>query len=289
MAHPDWTLFEQDLVWDQATDAALPQNFYFGIFGSPTDAAKGYLALDAIEVLDLNANGENQHLVGAEEGGFGEPYLSTLTHGDYAANVIDRLGGIGWWGSSSHHVTGGLAFSDTTAFVNSFFQGKTLGEALLTARYPESGLIFADPLYAPAGIRILSVPEIPLYTPGQYGLSPQPSTSTVYSFSSGDSPSNQVKLLVHGFNGTKKQVHGSLQICREASVLDCFQENGWSELAIPFESGTTITSLLPINSLMDFVEDGTQPGHIILRFTVTQAESPQKKIYSYAHFYYVGY
>ena len=72
---------------------------------------------------------------------------------DWAANTIDRLGGIANWGTSSHHVS---AVSSTGGgFPGAFFAGRTLGESLAFAGDAgPNGIIFGDPLYRPAAAKL---------------------------------------------------------------------------------------------------------------------------------------
>ena len=64
------------------------------------------------------------------------PQIQSPRPGDWPANAIDRLGAVAWWGSSSHHITGGWAFSAPERFYGALFMGRTLGESLLLSGKP---------------------------------------------------------------------------------------------------------------------------------------------------------
>lgn len=112
---------------------------------------KGVLDLDGIELIDV-AN--NRHLYSAAVGSFSAPYVNNLISGDYAANAIERLGAIAWWGSSSHANTGGHAYIYEDNFLESLFKGLTLGESLQLYENLYSGIFYGDPLYNPSAVSL---------------------------------------------------------------------------------------------------------------------------------------
>lgn len=78
--------------------------------------------------------------------------------GDHAALFLGRLGGSAFWGSTSHHMTGGHAFeSNALETLIYFMRGLPLAEAVWFDDDTETGLLYGDPLYSPAAIRINSL------------------------------------------------------------------------------------------------------------------------------------
>ncbi|MCA9503588.1 MAG: thrombospondin type 3 repeat-containing protein [Spirochaetaceae bacterium] len=105
-----------------------------------------YVDLDAIEVVDTE-DPSPSNLLPQRTASF-DPIRQNQTHrGDYAANAIDRLGGIAFWGSSGHHRTGGFAFGSPGTTFRRLFDGFSLAEAILSVGGGESGIIYGDPLY----------------------------------------------------------------------------------------------------------------------------------------------
>jgi hypothetical protein len=92
-------------------------------------------------------------LLSRDTGGFAAANLST-THGDWAANVMERLNGIAWWGNVNHNWHGGHGFAAYMDFGYTFFSGRSLGESILQAKRTEDGLRYGDPLYRPMGVKI---------------------------------------------------------------------------------------------------------------------------------------
>ena len=121
---------------------------------SLSDDIRGFLDLDNIQLIDsedpLQAN-----LIPADAAGFESTAYGQTVRGDWAPNAIDRLGGIAWWGSSSHHLTSGYAFNNPQKFAGAFFAGRTLGESLsYVGLSAVSGIIYGDPLYRPSAAKI---------------------------------------------------------------------------------------------------------------------------------------
>ena len=107
-------------------------------------AFSGQLGLDNIELID---NDTGLNLVA--NGSFDQGYKQ-VSGGDFASNYLSRLNGTAFWGSASHHESGGHSF-DThimETFIY-FFRGLPLGDAVWFAETYNSGFLFGDPLYSP--------------------------------------------------------------------------------------------------------------------------------------------
>lgn len=152
-SHPSWTTLEFTAIARATSlnNATALTNASVVILVHAQKPALGWLDLDAVEIIDqLSGTSYLDPIVG----GFAASGHEVNVPGDFAANVIDRLSGIGAWGSSSHFMTGGWAFSSMSKSVPMLFAGRTLGESLLAAGNLESGLIYADPLYRPVAVRL---------------------------------------------------------------------------------------------------------------------------------------
>ncbi|VAW63534.1 hypothetical protein MNBD_GAMMA11-3187, partial [hydrothermal vent metagenome] len=81
-----------------------------------------------------------------------------VTTGDHAANFLSRLNGVGFWGSLSHHQSGGHSFSlhsmETMVY---FMRGLPLGDAVWFSENYNSGIFYGDPLYSPVAIKFANI------------------------------------------------------------------------------------------------------------------------------------
>lgn len=115
-----------------------------------TGKFSGELGIDDVQIQQVNATTQSFTL---NNGGF------TLGHeqvaaGDHAANFLSRLNGTAFWGSMSHHQSGGHSFDkhplETLIY---FMRGLPLGDAVWFAENYNSGVLYGDPLYSPAAIK----------------------------------------------------------------------------------------------------------------------------------------
>ncbi len=109
----------------------------------------GALGIDAVSVRQVGAGGEL-----AINGSFSEGHRQVAT-GDHAATFLDRLGGVAFWGSVSHHQSAGCAFclSGLGPLVY-FLRGLPLGDAVWFGASNNSGILYGDPLYSPVAVRL---------------------------------------------------------------------------------------------------------------------------------------
>ncbi len=109
----------------------------------------GELGLDEISLKRI---GNNTEIL--QNGSFDNGHRQTAV-GDHAANFLNRLNGVAFWGSLSHHQSDGCAFCfqglETQAY---FFRGLPLGDAVWFNDMRNSGILYGDPLYSPVAIRI---------------------------------------------------------------------------------------------------------------------------------------
>jgi hypothetical protein len=229
------------------------------------DQVTGFLDLDAIEVVDLNGW---TSLVPASAGSF-DPAARNVTHGgDWAANAIDRLGAVAWWGSSSHHVSNGWGWSDEGRFYGAFFMGRTLGESLLLMAGGEAGIAYGDPLYRPSAVRI--------HIPGQGGYGKAPGRSV----GPADIGLHVVLLeVLHGMANTGV-TKWSLESCTTLDPALCAGQ--WVVRA----SGTGAKTGFPV----DWTPFLTDPGvsqDLLLRLRVWNPGQEADELRHHAYFHWV--
>ncbi|WP_198266193.1 TIGR03790 family protein [sulfur-oxidizing endosymbiont of Gigantopelta aegis] len=77
-----------------------------------------------------------------------------VSAGDHAANFLSRLNGTAFWGSVSHHQSGGHSFDrhpqETLIY---FMRGLPLGDSVWFAERYNSGMLYGDPLYSPIAVK----------------------------------------------------------------------------------------------------------------------------------------
>jgi hypothetical protein len=225
----------------------------------------GFLDLDAIEVVDLNSAAS--HLPVAV-GSF-DPAAQDRTHGgDWAANAIDRLGAVAWWGSSSHHVSSGWGFSDEGRFYGSFFMGRTLGESLLLMAGGESGIVYGDPLYRPVAVRI--------HIPGQGGYGKTPGRTV----GPADTALHLVRLEVLHGTDTPNQTQWAVESCPVLDVALC--EGQWVARA----NGVGATSNFPI-AWTTYLSNPSVAQDLLLRLRVWNPGQEAKELRNHAYFRWV--
>ncbi len=78
-----------------------------------------------------------------------------VSGGDHAANFLSRLNGTGFFGSLSHHESGGHSFDqhpqETLLY---FLRGLPYGDAAWWAENHNSGIVYGDPLYSPTEVNL---------------------------------------------------------------------------------------------------------------------------------------
>jgi hypothetical protein len=253
----------------QITDAELTQvtRVDLELATRLTESLYGFLDLDGIELEDLATGAQ---LLPLEAGSFDPPSQDTTHPGDYAANAIDRLGAVAWWGSASHHLTQGWAFSHVERFTGAFLMGRTLGESLLLTGDWESGIIYGDPLYRPSAAR--------MHIPGEnyYGSAPGllvrqadlPDVGTVY------------LNVLHG-TANLSTVSWSVSSCPVLDPALCNDSLLWSE---PMQGGGAVVDF-PLD-WTQFIDLGTAQN-LLLRLRVWNPGEEADELFHYAYFQYV--
>lgn len=277
-------------------DSVNVTSIYFFIYSSLSSISRAGVDIDGIELIEDSG----RDVIDLTTGSFNGTYIGQTNSGDWASNVIDRLGGIAWWGSSSHFLTGGNAFKSVqvydTAFLGAFFSGRSLGESLVaTGTRAKSGIIYGDPLYRPSGVRISLNKE---YThecaQSEYGCFSEsfPLNFTFcnkqLAFRYQNDGSSDVEIYINAFHGMRNLDSTSWQIayCLDADVYSCDTNSGWVET----ESGNQSVFAFKINStLMDFAGNLKEDHDIYVRLRVWNSgeESNELKDYLYLRYKYI--
>ncbi|HED14054.1 MAG TPA: TIGR03790 family protein, partial [Gammaproteobacteria bacterium] len=118
-------------------------------------AFAGAIGLDDFTLAKIDAAGDVAlNIVNPSFAG-GHKQVAT---GDHAANFLSRLNGVAFWGSLSHHESGGFSFSaNPLESMIYFMRGLPLGDAVWFAEGHNSGVLYGDPLYSPVAIRLASL------------------------------------------------------------------------------------------------------------------------------------
>lgn len=140
-----WTLYSRDVT----PPVAAGINYHAVELRFSANLASGRLGLDTVSWLDLVAARE---LV--VNGSFNQGHKQASS-GDYAANFLNRIGGTAFWGSLSHHQSGGYSFSGTASGTLVYWlRGLPLGDAVWLGETNNSGILYGDPLYSPAAVAL---------------------------------------------------------------------------------------------------------------------------------------
>jgi hypothetical protein len=259
----DWTTRWDLIVLTQA-ETPLVNAITVSFATRFADAAYGFLDLDGIEILDVITAAP---VIPVEVGSFNAPSQHATHAGDWAANAIDRLGAIAWWGSSSHHVSGGYGFSDEGRFYGAFFMGRTLGESLQLMAGGESSIVYGDPLYRPVAVRI--------HIPGQGGYGKAPGLNV--------GPANTALHVVqleamHGYSELAT-TNWSLESCTTLDPALC--AGSWVQRA----SGTSAVAGFPID-WTSFVANPAVAQDLLLRLRVWNPGAEGDELRSHAYFHW---
>jgi hypothetical protein len=244
-----------------------------------------WIEIDGIEFIDQDSN---QNLLVNEVGSFNA--TQDRTHlGDYAANVIDRLGGIGWWGSSSHVGTAGGAHSDYENILGAFYAGRTLGESLVySGPKGMSGIIYADPLYRPTGVKIYLEEERIITYDNNYGWYNYMEKNSInyeqrpYQFRETDETGTN-PVYINAFNGQSlEKTRWGLSVCYN-HLETCNSNKLWVEL----ENGTNGVFKHAINTkLIDLITTPSINQSMILKLMLWNSEDKNNSLTNYGFFEY---
>ena len=261
----DWTPGE---LWFVIDPAQLPQltGIKLAFASLLSEQIQGFLDLDAVELFDM---GTGAQLLDLATGSF-DPVSQDRTHpGDWAANAIDRVGAVAWWGNSSHHLTGGWGFSVDERFFGAFFMGRTLGESLLLTTGGQSAIIYGDPLYRPVAVRI--------HIPGQGGYGAAPGRTVT---AADVAQLGTVRLEVRHGSSHDATVNWSLASCPLTDIAQCGTSAQWTQRL----AGVGALSAYPVD-WVSFIDPGVEQD-VLLRLRIWNPGEAQDELFSYAWFHY---
>jgi len=243
------------------------------VSSSIASAPRGWIDLDAFKLVEVLSGRElSNHDISTFN-------LSNewVAPGDYASNVIDRLGGIAWWGSSSHFATGGYAYNKPQKNIGAFYSGRSLGESIAyNSKKGMSAIVYGDPIYRPLGVKMY-------INDGIENVNCEDSGSCGYVFTKNSMDDS--KLSVNAFNG-----HGNmdgtfwnLSVCYAADI-DLCDEKDW-QLAI--EGIGAVYQREVYEDLSDFISEDDMSSDVdfILRLNVLNNESGVE-LFNYGFFHY---
>lgn len=284
----NWTKYEKNVSQLRNEIGISGNNLYYngliiGVNSGSDFNFSGYFDVDGIMIYD-RINSANAFTI--EDSSFNDTKLRTTIYGDYAFNAIDRLGGIGWWGSMSHFGTGGHAYSDDEALVGALFSGRTIGESLAYTSTERSGLAYIDPLYNPVGIKIYLYPrvinnQIPRLNPESDLLPQYPSS---YQF--GEILNNfESQIQINAFHGKGNglNTNWSLKVCYNNKYNCINNASTWIE--VNSGVGGAYGLILPTH-LSDLVRNFSKDELITLKLRVWNNGEEKNDLVNYASLYY---
>lgn len=146
----DWTYGEVVFTLDPALHTR-EDKLYDGIRVRIETSSQhdGELGIDDVTIQE---EGDPQEL--AVNGSFDQGH-EQVSGGDHASNFLSRLNGTAFFGSLSHHESGGHSFDkhpqETLLY---FLRGLPLGDAVWWAENHNSGILYGDPLYRPVAVML---------------------------------------------------------------------------------------------------------------------------------------
>ncbi|MEZ4813723.1 MAG: hypothetical protein R3A80_00755 [Bdellovibrionota bacterium] len=260
------------------SDGSINLDIFFrtGFWGNIND----YLEIDAWEIYDGSGDLLN---VPVSVRSFSEDQTTSPTGylgqaGDWAVTTIERMGAIAWWGSSSHYLTGGHAFSDTESFLRTFFRGNPLGQALAHNNHLASGLIFGDPLLQPSAAALF-------VGSGENGYEDYSGvTNFKIKLNAGTSPSAATKLYLLAFHGKAHLADTvwELKVCEdESSPYECTSKNSWRDISNG-QASLSVQSASPGGvDIYDIISDKSKKQKVHLMLKVYQQEKESEALYDY--------
>lgn len=144
----DWTNAEATFTLDPAKHSQADLIFNQIEIYVSSDTYVGELGVDNFSIKELVSNTE---LVTNPTFTDGHKQVSG---GDHAAMFLNRLNGVAYWGSLSHHESGGHSFNTHPQETLTYFlRGLPLGDAVWWGENHNSGIFYGDPIYSPVAVR----------------------------------------------------------------------------------------------------------------------------------------
>jgi hypothetical protein len=242
---------------------------------------RGWVEIDDFRLV--SSDGTN--VFGEQVSSFKEPH-TTLASGTWATILLERLGATAWWGSGSHYLTGGFAFSNHKRLRSLLLNGSTLGEAVSSAGNIHSGLLFGDPLYRPAGARLdlrdstyrLSTTESEPWETNRFD--PTANILSRYVMRGSSNAALDAPIDIIAFNGTRNDAETtwSIAVCEESrDVRYCDTLNKWREVKTGTGAVRDLTSSqLTLRGIMPNVSSSHAMN---IRLSVKTPRTPELRDY----------
>lgn len=183
---------------------------------------------------------------------------SEVSAGDHAANFLSRLNGTAFWGSLSHHQSGGHSFENHTGETLLYFlRGLPLGDAVWFAESFNSGVFYGDPLYSPIAVRL------------EY--------QNPYDFVGG-----KVRLggsAVNGKHGRAVDTSYAISYCPGSDFFACDTGGTWMDTGVSGPGGRRDMTFGTWDTA------GLDPGSYVLRLAVTSTNEDRGKSQTFFDFY----
>lgn len=208
-----------------------------------TNEFHGAVALDDFSLAKITATGDQP--VALINPTFREGHSQT-TAGDHAATYLSRLNGVAFFGSTSHHASSGYSFySQSLETMLYFMRGLPLGDAVWFAEEHNSGMLYGDPLYSPAAVRLNYL------VPGRTEQFVRPSTA--------------LALSGANFNGsgTTATITYDISYCRGVDFYTCDTQGTWRSTGVRGVGGARVKNFGSWNT------STLTPGPYTLRLAVT--------------------
>ncbi len=228
---------------------------YDGIkLGFVSGTFSGDLKIDAIE-LENPVTGS----IALNNASFFESGFQQSSPGDFPVMFLSRLNGTAFWGSVSHHVSGGAPFSDSRSTISYFLKGLPLGEAVWADNHGDgSGVFYGDPLYNPIAVRLNNLASDDLAKPNFI------------------IDRNSIDLYGIAKNGTANTSQYYLDYCSGHEFVICDRENSWQ--SIPTINGGAAPTA--DNTLLGTFDMSDKIGEFLVRLTVTTQIGSESSSYS---------
>ena len=264
---PDLDLSEDHLDWTEADFLVNVTNANFEEItkvklwfdGQFTKKIRGFFDLDSIELTDETTG---DLLMDGARMAFESNLWTKNISGGFAATVIDRMGGIGFWGSSSHHLTMGYGYSPQKT-ASGVFAGHTLGDALFMTS-AQSGIAYGDPLYRGYGVKLRTLNGDSLGVPNKHAIFP-------------NTPEGSNALILDALQGVSAldSVRWYLDYCKGDKVGECAGQ--WTRALDGV--GAVHGYAVPFEELVELLPNGES---LVLKLYIYRPDRPEDSLTSYA-------
>ena len=258
-SHSEWQTAEFQVVVDEAERAVLTR---VGLYldGNLGRQLRGVLDLDAVELLDTASN---LSLMTGDAMSFARTGYRYNHMGESAAVAIDRMGAIAYWGSSSHHLTGGWSLYPSRV-ATLLMSGRTLGESTAYSG-AKAGLVYGDPNYLGFAVSIYQTAGLSFLHEGATRIWPNTPEA------------KWPRLSVHNGTDHVKTLSWTLEGCTGASHPTACEGQDW--LPILVGQGAVRGHRLQADAVQDVV--GDQP--VVLRLRAWRPNDPEQHLSDYAY------